>query len=71
MLPQILHLVGAIETLHKHVIDIRLHCIFDQLLKDFIDHLLKSGSGVLQAEGHDFAAVDSTAGGDGRLVFIF
>jgi len=64
MLPQILHMVVAIETFHKHVIDIHFHRVSDQLLEDFIDYPLKSGSGVLQLEGHDFVAVDDTTGGE-------
>ena len=68
--PQILHIVGVIETLHKHV-DIHLHFVPDQLLENFINHSLESGSFVLQAEGHDFVAVDGAAGGEGRLVLVF
>jgi len=67
---QILHMVGAIKTLHKHV-DIHLPCVPDQLLENFINHSLESGSFVLQAEGHDFVAVDGAAGGEGRLVLVF
>ena len=36
-----------------------------------IDHPLESGSDVLQAERHDFEAVDGVAGGEGYLVLIW
>ena len=64
-------MVGAIDTFHKHVVDIYLHYVSNQLLEDFIDHPLKSGSGVLQAKGHDFETVDDAANGEGCLVVIF
>jgi len=54
----------------KHVINVHLQCACDSLLENFIDHPLESGSGIFQAKGHDFVAVDDTASGKGCLVLI-
>ena len=69
--PQILHIAGVIEALNKHVIDIHLYFVSNQLIEDFIIHPVKSSSGVLQSEGHDFVAGNGVASGEGCLVFIF
>ena len=46
-LAQVLQVVGAPEALHKHVIDIHLYGMSDMLLENFVDHSLKSCSGIL------------------------
>jgi len=38
--------------------------------EDFVDHLLESGSGILQAKGHNLVAVDGLVGGEGCLVLV-
>jgi len=64
-------MIGAIKTLYKHVIDVYLYCVPNQLLESLIDHSLENGSDVLQAEGYDFVSVDGVAGGKDRLVLIW
>ena len=69
--PQVLHMIGAIKTLYKHVIDVYLYCVPNQLLESLIDHSLENGSDVLQAEGYDFVSVDGAAIDKDRLVLIW
>ena len=71
MLPQVLHVVGTIETLLEYVNNIHLHRIPDWPLEDFIDHSLECCSDVLRAEGHNFVTVDDTASSEGCLVLIY
>jgi len=69
-LAQVLHMVGALKTLHKHVVNVYLHGVFDQLLEDLVDHSLKSSSGVFQSEWHHLITVDSSIGDERHLIFV-
>jgi len=51
--------VGTLEALHKHVIDVYQHGVFDLLSEDFVDHSLEGCSDVHLIEEHYFVAVDS------------
>ena len=65
-----LKVIRMLYTFHQHIIDAHLHGIFDQVLKDFIYHLLEGCPYVLESERHHLVAVDSLTNGECRFVFI-
>ena len=62
--------VRASDTLHKHVVDVFLHDMPDQVLEYSDDYPLEGGSDTLQSEGHDLVAEDSSIGGECSLVLV-
>ena len=68
MLTHVLHMVGALKTLHEHVVDVHLHGMFDQLL---VDHSLEGYSGVLQSGRHHLIVVNSLISDKHHLVFVW
>ena len=66
-----LKVINVLYTFHQHIIDVHLHGVPDQVLKDLIYHLLEGSLCVLESEGHHFLAVDSTTSCEGCFVFIW
>ena len=58
------------EAFNKHVINIHLHNFSNQFSEDFNDKALVCRSNVLQAEQHNFVAIEATTYGERCLIFI-
>ena len=55
----------------QHIIDVHLHGVPDQVLKDFVYHPLEGCPCVLNFEGRHLIAVDSLTIDEGSFVFIW
>ena len=62
-----LEVISALYTFHQHIVNVHLHGVPDQVLEDFVNHLLEGCPCVLESEGHHLAAVDSPTSGESRL----
>ena len=52
-----LEVVRAMYTFHRHIIYVYLHGAPDQVLKDFVNHLLEGSPRVFESEGHHLVLV--------------
>ena len=64
-------MVSVSKILHKHVIDICIHGVSNQLLEDLVDYFLGGSSGILQFKWHHLIIVDSPIGDKYHLIFIW
>jgi len=44
---QVTEMVKTSDALHKHVVDVYLHGMSDQIFEHLVDHPLEGGSGIL------------------------
>ena len=68
---QVFYMVGPPKTLQKHVVNVYLHGMPNQVLEDLVDHSLEGCSGILHSERHHVIAIDSLIDDEHLLVFIW
>ena len=59
-----------LDALHQHVIDVYLHGMPNLIFEHTVDHPLEGDSGIIQSEGHDLVAEDSSTTYESSVVLV-
>jgi len=65
-----LEVIRVLYTFHQHIVDVYFHGASNQVLEDFVNHLLESVPNILESKGHHLVAIDFPISDEGCLVFV-